>query len=358
MYEMADQSWRTQPKRMSRDTIAKTCERIAEHAHAHSLPSIRLVLHGGEPLLAGPDLLKFVTTTLRSRLGSATTAAVSIQTNGVLLDAEFLKLFDELGVGVGVSLDGDVDGHDRHRRKANGQGSYAAVAASLELLTSAPFRHLFNGLLCTIDPRNPPVTTYEALLRFGPPAVDFLLPHGNWATPPPGRLVGSKQTPYGDWLATVFDRWYHAGPGETDVRLFSEVIGLLLGGQSQTETIGLSPVGIVVIATDGSIEQADSLKSTYQAAAATGLHVSRDSFDTALSQPSVVARQIGVRALSDTCRSCRIHQVCGGGLYAHRYGPENGFKNPSVYCEDLQRLIYHIRRTVRNDVTNLTRGRL
>jgi uncharacterized protein len=357
MYEMADQSWRSRPRQMSREIVVDTCDRITEHVRAHSLTSIRLILHGGEPLLAGSDLIRYAVLTIRAALGPGTRVDVSIQTNGVLLDAEFLKLFDELDVQVGVSLDGDADAHDRHRRRANGEGSHAAVVQALEQLTSGPFRHLFGGLLCTIDPRNHPVSTYEALLRFGPPTIDFLLPHGNWSAPPPGRLPGSRETPYGDWLAAVFDRWYQAPRQETRIRLFSEVINLMMGRSSELEVVGLSPVGIVVVETDGSIEQADSLKSAYQGAPATGLHVSSDSFDTALLLPSVVARQIGDRALSATCRSCRIHQVCGAGLYAHRYREDNGFSNPSVYCPDLLRIIDHIRRSVEADVASLKRRR-
>jgi uncharacterized protein len=356
MYEMADQSWRLRPKRMSREVVADTCARIAEHARAHSLPSVRLVLHGGEPLLAGADLIRYVATSIRAALPDSVRADLSIQTNGVLLDAAFLKLFDEFDVHVGVSLDGNADAHDRHRRRANGEGSHAAVVRGLEELTSAPFRHLFGGLLCTIDPRNSPTHTYDALLRFSPPVIDFLLPHGNWSAPPPGRIPGASETPYGDWLAAVFDRWYSEPRQRTRVRIFSEIIKMLLGRPSSVETLGLSPVGVVVIETDGSIEQADSLKSAYQGAPETGLHVHRDSFDAALLHPSVVARQIGERALSDTCLSCRLKSVCGGGLYAHRYKAGNGFGNPSVYCPDLQRIITHIMAAVNADV-NLLRGK-
>jgi uncharacterized protein len=353
MYHMADQSWRSRPKHMSRATIGHISDRIAEHVRAHSLDSVELILHGGEPLLAGPDLIRHTVTTIRSALGPGVAATVGMQTNGVLLDAAYLKLFDELDVHVGVSLDGDADANNRHRRRANGEGSHAAVVRGLEQLTSEPFRHLFSGLLCTIDPRNAPVSTYEALLRFEPPAVDFLLPHGNWSTPPPGRVTGSGETPYGDWLAAVFDRWYRVPREETRVRLFREIMNLLMGKPSATEEIGLSPVGVVVIETDGSIEQADSLKSAYHGAPATGLHVDSDSFDAALRLPSVAARQIGERALSPTCRSCRIRQVCGGGLYAHRYRADNGFANPSVYCPDLLRIIDHIRGAMESDVAFL-----
>ena len=53
MYEMADQSWRDQPMRMSPQIADRTAIRIGEHARAHQLPAVSLILHGGEPLLAG-----------------------------------------------------------------------------------------------------------------------------------------------------------------------------------------------------------------------------------------------------------------------------------------------------------------
>ena len=92
--------------------------------------------------------------------------------------------------------------------------------------------------------------------------------------------------------------------------------------------VGLAPSRIVVIETDGAIEQVDTLKAAYHGAPETGLHVTRDRLDAALLLPGVVARQIGERALAAECRVCRIRQVCGGGLYAHRYRAGTGFANP------------------------------
>ena len=48
---------------------------------------------------------------------------------------------------------------------------------------------IYSGILCTIDVRNDPVATYEALLKFSPPALDLLLPHANWSCPPPGSAM-------------------------------------------------------------------------------------------------------------------------------------------------------------------------
>jgi uncharacterized protein len=348
IYEMADQSWRERPRVMSDDIAGQTAARIAEHAKANATSEITLILHGGEPLLAGSGLISKLVTETRKHAAPDVQVIARVQTNAVGLNEAYLRLFRDLDVKIGISLDGAAEDHDRHRRFASGRGSYTAVAAALERLSDARFRHLFGGLLCTVDVRNDPIETYQGLCRFNPPRIDFLLPHGTWDAPPPGRTPGSPRTPYGDWLTTIFDHWYTMP--RTRIRLFEEIIHLLLGRNTSGESVGLSPARMVVVETDGSLEQVDSLKAVRDGAAWTGLHVSRDPFDAALLTPGVVARQLGVKALSAQCRTCPIHRVCGGGLYVHRFRSGTGFANPSVYCPDLMRLILHISAVVRSDI--------
>lgn len=348
MYEMADQTWHDRPRRMSDAIAEKTAVRIGQHARGHQLGELTLVLHGGEPLLAGHDLIWRLVTATRKAAGDDVHVDVRIQTNGVGLDDAYLGLFSELDIKVGISLDGGAEAHNRHRRFASGRGSYAAVSAGLSRLRQPQFRHLFSGLLCTIDLANDPVSTYESLAAFDPPRIDFLLPHGTWDAPPPGRGPDPADTPYADWLTAIFDHWYFQP--KTGIRLFEEIMRLLLSRTSGSEAVGLAPAQMVVIETDGSVEQVDSLKAAYHGAAGTGLHVTRDSLDSALLLPGMVARQLGPRALAGECRVCPIHQVCGGGLYTHRYRSGTGFANPSVYCPDLMRLIGHIRTVLEGDI--------
>jgi uncharacterized protein len=203
---MEDQSWRDKPRAMSPETVEWTARRIGDHAVAHGLPEVTLILHGGEPLLAGRDLISQQVMSTRRAVGRGITVNAVVQTNGVGLSNAYLDLFDHLGVRVGVSVDGDAAAHDRHRRFASGRGSYRAVAAALHRLQRFP--HLYGGLLCTVDLRNDPVRTYQALVDLGPPKIDFLLPHGTWDQPPPGRYPDRQaSTPYADWLIEVFDHW-------------------------------------------------------------------------------------------------------------------------------------------------------
>lgn len=336
VYEHADQSWRTRPKAISDHVVSRTAQRLAEHARTHALPSVTVILHGGEPLLAGPARLRRVCEEFTSALTDIAALDLRIHTNGLQLSPRYLDLFDEFDVKVGISLDGDRAANDRHRRYADGRSSHPLVLKAVELLRQERYRHLDLGLLCTVDIANDPVAVLDALTGLEPPLIDFLLPHATWDEPPP-RPDGSP-TAYAEWLLTVFDRWQEQGR-PVPVRLFSSVLSTLSGGPSLTESLGLAPTDLVVVETDGQLEQVDSLKSAYEGAAATGFDVFTHSFDEVAAHPGVRARQLGLAGVSETCRRCPVVRSCGGGLYTHRYRPANGFDNPSVYCADLAALI-------------------
>jgi uncharacterized protein len=340
VYEAADQSWRGQPMVISDEVISRTAQRIAEHATAHELDTIQIVLHGGEPLLVRADRMRRIITTLHAALRGVCDLDLRIHTNGVRLDERFCELFTELGVKVGISIDGDRAANDRHRRYADGRSSYEHVIRAIGLLRTSRFRHLYAGLLCTIDTANDPVAVYDALIALSPPRIDFLLPHATWDDPP-ARGPGADSQ-YAGWLIAIFDRWL-AGGRPVGIRTFESILSTLTGGGNLTEALGLAPSSLAVIETDGAYEQVDSLKVAFDGAPATGLNVFEHALDLLAGHPGIAARQQGLAGLCQTCRECPVVTSCGGGLYAHRYRSSTGFANPSVYCADLLKLITHIK---------------
>jgi uncharacterized protein len=306
---------------------------------------VRIVLHGGEPLLHGLDGLESISDYARRAVPAACGVTVGIQTNGMLLTEATVARLRDARISVGVSLDGTEVDHDRHRRTRSGHGTHAAVRRGLDQLRRPENQAIYAGLLCTVMPAADPIRCYEELAALEPPTIDLLLPHATWQHPPPA--AGAGPTPYADWLIVVFDHWYERA-GAPAVRIFDDILTLLLGGQSGSEQVGLSPAAMLVVESDGAIEQVDALKTAYDGACATGRDVIHDDFDTVLEDPGVLARQIGPEALCATCLACPIHAVCGGGHYVHRYRPGVGFYGPSVYCADLRRLIDHVAARVRS----------
>ncbi len=340
VYEHEDTSWRGRPKVVSEEVLARTAERIAEHARSHGLSMVHVVLHGGEPLLAGPALLRRAGELLRKALDGVCALDLRIHTNGVQLSERYCELFLEQNIAVGISLDGDRAANDLHRRYADGRSSHDRVLKAIELLNRPRYRPLYAGLLCTIDVRNDPVAVYDALVELRPPRIDFLLPHATWDTPP--LRPESTDAPYADWLRAVYDRWDAQGR-PVPVRMFDSIHSTLRGGPSLTESLGLDPADLVVIETDGTLEQADSLKTAFDGAPATGFDVFADDLDTAARHPGMIDRQGGLAGLSAACRACPVVRSCGGGLYAHRYRTGSDFDNPSVFCDDLYAFITEVR---------------
>lgn len=336
VYEHADQSWHNKPKIVAGATVRQAARRICEHARAHRLGRVHVVLHGGEPLLLGRDGLYEIVSVLRRLIDPVTELDLRIHTNGVLLDENLCSLFADYAVKVGVSLDGDRTANDRHRRFADSRSSYAPVRRALALLRRPEYRHLYAGILCTVDVQNDPIAVYEALLAEAPPQLDLLLPHGTWDQPPP--CPPGTRTPYASWLSRIHSRWVADGR-LVPIRFFDSLLAAWQGRPSGSEAAGLDPVDLLVIETDGTWEQADSLKVAYENAPATGFDIFSHSVNDAVAHPCIASHQAGLAALCSTCRACPLVRACGGGLYTHRYRSANGFDNPSVYCGDFKVLI-------------------
>jgi uncharacterized protein len=82
--------------------------RIAEHIHTHSLTRVSVIVQGGEPLLAGSELISHLVTSIRNRVGPRVQVDAVLQTNGIGLDVSYLQLFADLDLRVGISLDGNA----------------------------------------------------------------------------------------------------------------------------------------------------------------------------------------------------------------------------------------------------------
>lgn len=335
VYAGPDQSWATKPARMEEPVLERTAERLAEHASAHNLPKIQAIFHGGEPLMNGPQYIRRASQILRSAAPEGTKLTLAVQTNGVLLTKRMLDVLLEEDVHVGVSLNGPAEVNDPARPLKGGRGTYDIVARNLRLLGSEPYRSIFNGILCTVDPTSNPKEVLDTLAQFKPPRMDLLMMHATWESPPQHDAPAT-----GKWLLDAFTYWAsQSDPDYPQIRLFDSLIALMAGGKSQTEQIGTSPLGVVVVEADGTYEQNDIMKITYAGAPTTGMNVFEHSLDDVLALPEIRVRQLGLAALGKTCQACPLKPVCGGGQYAHRYSRENGFANPSVYCDDLQLLI-------------------
>ena len=102
-----------------------------------------------------------------------------------------------------------------------GESSHSQVRRALALLRKPEYRHLYTGILCTIDVANDPIAVYRRCLAEEPPRVDLLLPHATWDKPP--HRPAGERTPYAAWLGQIHSLWLADGR-PMPIRLFDSLL--------------------------------------------------------------------------------------------------------------------------------------
>ncbi|TLX26750.1 4Fe-4S cluster-binding domain-containing protein [Chryseobacterium indologenes] len=347
MYNLGDNTYKNQPKLMSKETIENIYNRIIEHCEEHNIKNFSIILHGGEPLLAGQKYIEdFVNTGNRMAEGKVN-FRYNLQTNGILLNEDIVNSLEKLRVDIGVSLDGPKEVNDKNRFYHNGKGSYDDVIKGINVLLNNKSYKERTGLLSVMNIDSDPIESYEHIKSLDLKGGDYLFPYGTYDNPPIGKTEGTENTYYADWLIKIFDTWYNEKE-ETrpSLRLFGDITTSILGNDLMADYLGNKNNEVLVIETDGSMEAVDGLKSCGDGFTKTGANVSSFSINQALDTPLAKLYHHSHKHLCKQCRLCPINETCGGGDLANRYSSENGFDNPPIYCSDLEKLISHIQNRI------------
>ncbi len=219
---------------------------------------------GGEPTLMGLDFFRKVVELQDRHRRAGQRIENDLQTNGVLLDAEWAAFLKTHHFLVGLSIDGPRSLHDLHRRTRGGQPTFVRVVGSAWLLKKhgVPF-----NALCVVNRENArrPLEVYRFLARelgtrrvqFTPcveaaefrstapqhwdpariPAADS--PQARPGTP--GAIVSDWSVDPEDWgafLCAVWDEWLRRDYGKIHVNLFETAVAQSAGMPAQTCTQG------------------------------------------------------------------------------------------------------------------------
>lgn len=339
VYNHEDNGYLRRPVFMSPEVFEQTLRVLARHCDLHEPHRMTLLFHGGEPLLVGRDRFRRMVDLAHDLLGNRL-RRLAVQTNATLIDRQWAALLRETAVDVSVSLDGTRAAHDAARIDHLGDGSYDDTVRGLDELHLAGLNPY---ILCVVNPRHSGLEVYEHFISLGLKRFDFLIPdvsHDN----KPFRYGGLTEYPIADYLLPIFDAWLERDDPSIEIRLFENLLGVLMGGRSVSDAFGNIPMRYAIIEADGAIEGLDALRVCGNNLAASGLNVQTHSLDDLpLGNPVVYEAASHGFALPDRCRACPEATVCGGGYPPHRYSRARGFNNPSVWCKDILRVLAHMR---------------
>ena len=345
VYNHEDTGFSSRPKMISDDIFDMTLSRIKDYCQLFGISDFALCFHGGEPTLIG--LRRFRELVIRARRTlSQYLSGVSLQTNGTLINESWARAFKELGVGVSVSLDGPADIHDATRVYHQGGGSHTATVRGIKTLQDSG---ISPPILCVVNPRSDGGAIYNYFRFLNIDSIDFLLPdvsHDNKQ-----RMYGDLgETPVAEYLIPVLDAWLAEDNREVSVRIFRDLFRRLMGGNGLTDQFGGSGSNYLIVETDGTIEANDALRVCENGIAVSGLNVIHNGFDDLeLGLPLVYKAITGGFLLPTICSGCSEREICGGGYLPHRYSRKNGFDNPSVWCNDIIKIIAKMRSYLQAD---------
>jgi len=119
--------------RMSHDVVA----RIADEVLTSEVfgPDSLILFHAGEPCVVPSSWYERTYEILQSRVRHP--LRFQFQTNGTLIDEDWVRFFASTGTGITLSIDGPADLHDSHRVDRQGKGTHHRIMKSAALLKAA-----------------------------------------------------------------------------------------------------------------------------------------------------------------------------------------------------------------------------
>ena len=336
VYNHADQSWKNKPKTLSLKHQELFADRLREYILEKKLEKILVIFHGGEPLLFGADNLVEFAQKIRTKVPCR--VEIGVQTNGVLLKEDHLKKFDAENISVSFSIDGPREMHDKHRLDLKKKPTFDKVYQSLLLLKKYP--KIFSGCIAVIDPSFDPRDLFKFFDENEVKEISILLPDANYEALPKGRDANPNL--YKDWLIRAFDCWFDEF-SHIKCKYFDWLLRAIMGHVSETDSFGLGDISLLVLETDGTYHNHDVLKITEESTTELGLSLENNPIIEAESHEKIAfhRRLLVKEGLSIKCQTCRHVEACGAGFIGHRYS-KSGYKNPSIYCDEIYSLIDHI----------------
>ena len=345
MYNMGDQTYLKQPKFMSLETVQAFADRLKSYCDSSGIEYVQIVFHGGEPLLAKPEYFKSCVSIFKNTAPNLE-FVFTIQTNGVTLNDDWYILFKKLNISIGISIDGPKKYHDEYRVFHNGKGSYNQVTEAIQLGK----KHDLRGLLLVVNINIPIEELYTEMKKLAVNSLNLLLPDGHYDQAPFGLDINKwddkNYTPYADWFIGLYKIW-KVDKDRPSIYFFETLVKMIMGQEGiGNQLIGRRTNGVVVLESDGSIEVVDSLRACFEGITKNDINVHNNQLEDLFEDDTFQLYYRAHDEVSEQCLNCPVFDICGGGFLGHRYSEKNGFDNPTMYCQDMVRLITFIQNDI------------
>jgi uncharacterized protein len=283
---------------------------------------------GGEPTLAGVDFFRKVVALEQKHGVSGQSVANSFQTNGILIDEEWCRLFRDYNFLIGLSIDGPKDVHDAVRHTVGGRGTWDRAMEAARLMDR--FQVAYN-ILCVVHAGNVGLGAdlMRWFIREGFPYLQFI------PCLEPGLKHNVAPGAYGDFLCDVFDCWAGEGLGKVSVRDFDALVAAALSEPVQLCTYGKKCNNYIVVEHTGDVYPCDFFVYD-EWKLGNVMDGPLDGFLECEKFKRFARRKYSVPA----CRGCPWRAMCHGGCQKDRRCA-GSIERPTPFCAAYKRFFEH-----------------
>jgi len=277
----------TRHHRMTEDVL----EKVIRQAMRQSGDQISFIWQGGEPTLMGLEFYQ-KSIELQQHYGRGQAVGNGLQTNGLLIDDEWIAFLKSYNWLVGLSLDGPQHVHDRYRRALNGDGTWEQVTACAERMLAADLA--VNALVVVNDYSVQfPDEIYRFHKNLGLSHMQFI-PCVEADRKDPSGVLGFSvpAEEYGRFLCRLFDLWMDDFSGlepTTSIRMFESLFYTYIGHIPPECTLLPECGTYVMVEHNGDVFSCDFYAEKHLCFGRRKLH------------------------LPDECNDCRWLHLCRGG---------------------------------------------
>lgn len=331
-----DETWRLHPPAVPQQVIEDLGAFAARAARDHGLEAITLIFHGGEPLLMRRPRFAQMCDTLRG-YEAGFRFDFGLQTNGVLVDDEWISLFERYKVSVGVSLDGTRAINDLHRLDHRGRSSYDRTVAGLRRMQEAAVQGKMGapGLLSVINPAADGGEVYRHFAHdLGVKRMSFLTPDYTWDSGVGNDVIHGVER----FLLASLRAWLADKNPKIRIRVFSELLSAMIDPHAMEllQTYRDDYRNIISVSSNGDLGPEDTLRILDPRFSSLGLNVARNDLRELVESVAWREQADAATQRPSACEDCGWWKICKAGRPINRYSKALGFSNHSLYCSGLK----------------------
>jgi uncharacterized protein len=332
-FEKHDQSHVDAPAYMAMPTVEAAGQFLAKGARDLGLTSIDIALHGGEPLLLGKKRIADVCRILHREIDPYVKLNLGVQTNGMLLDREWVELLASLGCRIGVSLDGPRHIHDRFRKDKAGRGTFDRVMTAIALLQTCKTDGLIGsfGIISVINKDLSAADAYQFFVRdMHLKRLYFRLPTLTW-----DDVGNGVPEEFQKFLVEIFELWVRDDDPSVHIRPNIEVLQPLIHDRPSGLWVDylINLTQAISIRSNGDLCPDDSLPPVSPQFRTLGHNIKTHTLAEFYRTPIWDEIRDSLLTLPSDCTECRWLGLCGGGPTATRYRQGRGLSQKSVFCD-------------------------